>query len=507
MSLYQPPNNNTTMGPFALPVPSYRLGIHSHKNKRRRTDDGQNGEADELEAEPEWDLPSSSYLPSDSINPRSHSPATLHQLAVAGLAPEDEVPSATHRLFPHKPLPSSSSRRRRRRGADSGKIHDDGDEDGGDGERGPVTSAAAAAATRRYSDRLRHLSTLTAVAHRCLTEGDVARAKRAFGLLIRTRDVDVRLAGLWAIGSEILMRDDNNSGAIIADQQLLQQEAADRHSSPRGHTQNERKKKHYRRWGSAAGADRVRDYFEMLIRQHPHDAHRPHLTSALDFWPALFAVEIYSLDAEFRAALRRSSSTSSGDDDSDDDEEQGQEDTMMAYDEDEDHDGSDGHDSRQQSRKKQAAQAARDDLRLATLDAAERVARRMDQTMESAALGASRALLRLRGGLALYAADLRVPSRLLDLCDEHTTTTAADDKWTSGRVEEHLRARAASADEYAALARRREELERARGFFRKLFDGGGGGGDEEVDGWVREFLFAEDDEGGGQRGAGYDEEW
>ena len=53
------------------------------------------------------------------------------------------------------------------------------------------------------SARLRHLSALTTVLHRCLGEGDIARAKRAFGMLTRAQDVDIRRGGLWAVGAEI----------------------------------------------------------------------------------------------------------------------------------------------------------------------------------------------------------------------------------------------------------------------------------------------------------------
>ncbi|KAI4866256.1 hypothetical protein F4820DRAFT_263503 [Hypoxylon rubiginosum] len=435
------------MGPFALPVPGYRLGIHSRTNKRRKTDDGEGAEL-EIELEPGWDQPSS-HLPSDSINPHSYSPDTLRQLAVAGLEPEDDIPSATYPLFPHKPLPSE--RWRERRGGRRIPLAEE-EGNGDDGEGGGAAAKRADNVTaKQHSDRLRHLGALTAVVHRCLAEGDIARAKRAFGLLVRTKDVDVRLAGFWAVGSEILMRDDGE------DQQ-----------QPSPHVD------HPRRWGTPANVDKVRDYLETLIQLHPHDVHRPHLTSALDFWPALFGVEIYSLDAELRGALRRLRAS---------EEEENNEDDGggMAY-------GEDGEDDYERQQRREAARAARDEMRLDARDAAERVARRMDQTMEIAAFGAHRELLRLRGNLSLYVADLCLPSRLVDE-DDNDDSRAEEEELSPHRIEDVLRERAESAEEYSALSRRREELEKARGFFRKILDGGG-----EVDGWVRKLVLAEEEE-------------
>ncbi|KAI1779710.1 hypothetical protein F4818DRAFT_400286 [Hypoxylon cercidicola] len=430
------------MGPFALPVPGYRFGIHRAKKDKKR-DDEQDGEV--AEPSPERDL-FSSQLPSGSINPRSYSPDTLHQLAVAGLEPEDDVPSATYPLFPHRPLPSTRTSDLRRLRETRARIPYRGD---------PIAAErrADAAAAKLYAGCLRHLSTLTAVVHRCLAEGDIPRAKRAFGLLVSTKDVDIRQAGLWAVGSEILMRDGE----------------ADQRQRQTGYQE--------RRWGTAANVDKVRDYFETLIQQHPHDVHRPHQTSALDFWPALFGIEIWSLDAGFRAAFLQLRAEEG--DENDEDE--------MAYEDDED--------DEQQQRKREVARAARDELRRGTRDAAEHIARRMDQTMENAAFGASRVLLRARGNLSLYIADMCLPSRLVDEDED----SRAREGLSLNQIEDLLRQRAESADEYGALSRRRDELEKARGFFRKILDGGG-----EVDESVRKFLFAEEDEG--HHDAGYDDD-
>ncbi|KAI1100110.1 hypothetical protein F4804DRAFT_344964 [Jackrogersella minutella] len=426
------------MGPFALPVPGYRLGIHPRAGKRSKTDDGDEG----ADTESEWGIPS--RLPSDSINPLSHTPDTIRQFAVAGLSASEEVPSKVHPLFPHKSLPSEGKRRELCGGSrvSTAASGAESENDGGVARRPDKETTV-----RQLSERLRHLSTMTAIMHRCLGDGDIARAKRAFGLLVQTKDVDIRLGGLWAVGSEILMRDGEEQ------QQIDDGNAMDARGQPR-------------RWGSAANIETVRSYFESLIQQYPHDQHRAHLTSALDFWPALFGIEIYSLDAESRRAAQRA-----------EDGHDAGEDGSYAEDASADPDG-----ARRSRRDEERRHRARDELRRETRGAAEQIARRMDQTMENAPYASHRELLRLRANLALFIGDLRLPSRLLDLLD-------GENNLPMKSTEEALRSRAEEAGEHGALARRREEHEAARAMFRKILDGRG-----EVDGWVLKFLRADEDE-------------
>ncbi|KAI1660138.1 hypothetical protein F4813DRAFT_401105 [Daldinia decipiens] len=458
------------MGPFALPVPNYRLGAHHRINKPKKKDESQENE-EEVWVESEWDTPSS-RLPSDSINPLSHTPDTLRQFAVAGLSPTEEIPSKANPLFPHKPIQPERKGHRKR----------DVDKD----NENATEKRDKAVTSKQHSERLQHLSTLTAILHRCLGEGDILRAKRAFGLLVQTKDVDIRQAGLWAIGSEILMRDGESEEG-----QLRYKQGRD----------NE-----LRRWGSAANVDKVRSYFETLIQQHPHDPHRPQLTSALDFWPALFGIEVYNIDAEMRAATHRLQRQQEQEQDPGHEEEEEEED------EDED-EGGYGFDvdmaysdetfesqrELQAQRRRQATYAARDEIRTRALVAAEAVAKQMDQVMENAPYGAHRGLLRLRAHLALFVGDLCLPARLVvdgsRVSGEERGKRTGKGKGRSG--EDGLRARAETAEDHAALARRGDEQGRARMLFRKVLDGGGGGepeGEGGADSWVREFVDEGEDE-------------
>ncbi|KAI1409149.1 hypothetical protein F5Y13DRAFT_170898 [Hypoxylon sp. FL1857] len=455
------------MGPFALPVPGYRLGIHARAGKRKTGD-----EPEDEETEPEWNIPS--HLPSDSINPLSHPPDVLRQFRVAGLSVEDEIPSKAHPLFPHQPLPSEGKRRRTR---GSNKFADASEAESAE-ESSPTTSRQDKTSTsRQFSERLRHLGTITAIMHRCLSDGDIARAKRAFGLLVQTKDVDIRQGGLWAVGSEILMRDGEKEEQQRRQQQIVINDDEDQLEDKT--TVGVGGQEGLRRWGSAANVEKVKSYFENLIQQYPHDKHRPHLTSAFDFWPALFGIEIYNLDAEFRGALHRLRAR----EEEEEEDEQGDvdlaaEDMAMAYSD----DAFKSHRQRRDEARHNIVWAARDELRMDTREVAGRIAGRMDQVMENAPFTTHREMLRLRGNLALFIGDLCIPSRLLEGEDrvEGVTLNAADDV---------LRSRAESAEEHNLLAQRREEVDRARSFFRRILDGGG-----EVDDWVRKFVLMDEDE-------------
>ncbi|KAI2622234.1 hypothetical protein GGS26DRAFT_252260 [Hypomontagnella submonticulosa] len=460
------------MAPFALAVPGYRFGIHSRK---RKTDEEQDNE-DIVVTESEWDTPSS-HLPSDSINPLSHSPDTLRQLAVAGLEPTDEVPSKAHPLFPHKPLPSEGKRRK-------GRGTENADE---------KSLISEETTPKPYSERLKHLSTMTAILHRCLADGDITRAKRAFSLLVQTKDIDIRLGGLWAVGSKILMRD----GEAEQQQSRQRQQRAqtgeedigsdEEDQSHNGNANDEQREGEVRRWGLAANIEKVTLYFEALTQQYPHDPYRPQLTSALDFWPALFGIEIYNLDAEHRRALRQLQV---------EEEERNEESELPFEDEDMDleremeedpdvdpHDAFDARRRRREEARQAIARAARDELRSEMLGAAERIAQKMDRVMENAPYSSHRELLRLRGHLALYVGDLCLASRLTD--EDGVVEGQGEDR----NVEDMLRSRAESTEEHAALVRRSEEHDRARACFRKILEGGG-----ELDAWVLKFVNADEDE-------------
>ncbi|KAI1499344.1 hypothetical protein F5X99DRAFT_286005 [Biscogniauxia marginata] len=432
------------MGPFALSVPSYMLGVHTRKHTRR-------DESRHPSYSPSPPLPDtpSSNLPSDSINPLSHAPDTLRQFAVAGLSPEDELPSKLYPSFPHKPLPPEypAGNIRKRRSTNISRIS------AGESEvETDVTSVSnkREVTVQQHSARLKHVNTITAIMHRCLSNGDITRAKRAFGLLVQTKEIDIRLNNLWAVGSEILMRDGETAQSNI--------------QAPNS------------RWGSAANVEKVKDYFENLIQQHPYDPHRPHLTSAINFWPALFGIEVYNLNAEFQRASNELDSEEEEADAGVDDS-PGQ----MAYSEEE----LDHRRQRREEARFESQWAAKNEIRQETQTAAQRIATRMDQLMEDAPYSTHRELLHLRGNISLFIADLYLPAQLVEKSDSILVERMEVLSLRDGDLRAHLD----GPDEHFALEKRKEEQEKARGFFQRILDTGG-----EIDGWIQRFMNEEDHE-------------
>ncbi|KAI0100384.1 hypothetical protein GGR51DRAFT_354779 [Nemania sp. FL0031] len=552
------------MGPFALSIPSYRLGVHSQKRRHHGNTQPRDAESRSpspyiIDSDAETQFSSTSRLPSESINPLSHSPNTLHQLAVAGLSPEDELPSRVHPGFPHKPLPTRSSRRRRIE-RETTPYSTDG---GGSGAETDSTIASQRSRRRvdvvdeKYSARMRHLNTMAAIMHRCLRDGDIPRAKRAFGLLVRTRDVDVRIDNLWAIGSEILMRDGEEDAifqpnrpssppqtvaspppSLLASSREGSQERLDVLSNPdtdegrldvlendkrEGEDDDDAEERPQKpqRWGNAANLAQVKVYLETLIQQHPYDAHRPHLTSGVDFWPALFGIEIYNLDAAFQSSLHdiyteygfpslspppsRSPSPSPNVEYEDD-----------RMDIDDDDDEGYGLDSvfgrgRRRNGEEEEEEAhnrdrhyATDALRASTQRAALELAARMDGVLENVPYTTHAELLRLRAHVALFIGDLFLPSRVVQryasnphsrrLPDIGINSTQRQRERVSLReAERRLRAHVRAPDEHVALARRAEEQEKALAFFRRAARAGG-----RLEDWILRVLDEEGEEGYGE---------
>jgi hypothetical protein len=213
---------------------------------------------------------SNSSLPPDSINPLSRSQRQLKQFAVAGLGETDPDPAASVPFFPH-------------RGVRSGPLLAPPEEQEEDGEKKRRTLG--------NSQVDKHVQTLLESIYHFLDSGHVAKAARAYGLILQLqpngRPIDIRRHHLWAIGAEILMRE----GEIAPGDEGNE----DRPTDPARRRQ---------RWGSAANMGKVKAYFETLIQQHPYDHRRPNAISAIDFWLALLRCEIYNVQAEHHIALQ-----------------------------------------------------------------------------------------------------------------------------------------------------------------------------------------------------------
>ncbi|RGP68330.1 hypothetical protein FLONG3_8202 [Fusarium longipes] len=307
------------------------------------------------------DFPSS--LPTDSINPLSHSPGIVAQFAIAGLSETDEDPSQRIRDFPHRGLVEHGT----------SAVEAESDED-------PETEGdeAARPKSKKATSRKRggHFDVLLQSTHNFLDRGEIEKAARTYGLLLQLRPsglpIDVRHHDLWAIGAEILMREGEDSSQE-------REEDHEKASIP------------MKRWGRAANMGKVKAYFDTLIQQHPYDYKTPKIVSAFDFWIAMFSCEIYNTHAEHILALEQLSSGANED----------------CRRESFGHDDSFGSDDTESFEAGQMRQ--KDELRLQALSAMQDITKRMDVLMQDMPYSRNQQYLRLRAMASLYIADLVVP--------------------------------------------------------------------------------------------------
>jgi hypothetical protein len=313
--------------------------------------------------------------------------------------------------FPHRALPAQPRFQRDRKGKGKAKDKDDAVSD--EAEKDEAKADEIVADNRHPPQRgpmlrLQHLSVLTTILQRCLRDGDIARATRAWEMLIRTqvagRGIDLRESGYWAIGAELLIRNsartsrysyndsdsDEENGREIQDTEIDQ-----------------------KRWGSAEGLQKAKDYYERLILQHPYKRQFHGTVTALDFWPVMVSCEIYGIQYGQREGLRIISKQE-GDDDGEEksgsqsDESEGdaeevdiREDTRFIWEQ--------KRKVRRIRRRAERRWTERDEIRQTALAASEKITARMDDVMSMPPYSDSHNMLRLRGMLALYIGDLSVP--------------------------------------------------------------------------------------------------
>ncbi|KAL2286361.1 hypothetical protein FJTKL_07132 [Diaporthe vaccinii] len=409
----------------------------------------------------------SHHLPDDAINPLSHSEGTIKQLRTAGLTADDLLPSDYIPDFPHRAIRPSHQHHY----ADDGSEDDkEGDDDGSGSDEGRAHGARKARQRRQSRDAQdKQLGFLTNVILRALEEGDIPRAKRAFGMVrgsqVRGRPVDLRKNALWSLGAEIVMRDGEvRSRSVLLGEPGLEAgagEREDRGVEDEGDAATRRK----RRWGSAANMPRLRAYLESLVRQYPYNRLHPDSISDLDFHPVLFSCELYDAWAEHRLALERLAEDSESWSDGDLDVVP-EMDMPDYYDDDggarEDGQYRQGQNLSGRERRQRQAKA---ELGVRALTAMRDVAARMDALMENAPYSRSAELLRLRGMVALYIGDLSVPPA--------PRTEDEDEEGSRVRV---------------------LEQERAKAFFVRMVKSGGRA-DACTERWLRDGNGSEDDYG------------
>lgn len=367
----------------------------------------------------------SSGLDPAITNPLSLTPNEVAQYRTAGLRLDEQLPPVQD--WPHRPLPRGKSNLQ--------------------------TTVEKEKSKTEPHLRVHHIGVLTTVLHRCLNQGDIPRASKAWALLLRTqidgKAVDIRTSGYWCKGAELLVR----SGEKLVRRRTTRDgyDTSDEESQNEADSDDEVIEEDVeRRWGTVIGLEQAKDYYERLILQYPYKRQFHDTVTALDFYPAMFGCEIYGVQFTQQEALRNLDA--SGD---------------MSQDREDDVDSDDGGilswEEMRIRRKHERDWNRREEIRRSTLQAAEIIAIRMDALMAGPPYSDSHILQRLRGNLALYVGDLNVPTSFGDEEDEEDD---GNDASRSGRFERQVQRQ-------RSLDLQREERERAGKCFAKIRQGGG----------------------------------
>ncbi|KFY37661.1 hypothetical protein V494_04673 [Pseudogymnoascus sp. VKM F-4513 (FW-928)] len=344
---------------------------------------------------PSSPAPSNANLDYVNSNPLSLNADETRQYRAAGLELDKELPSKTYTAFPHRNLPweaglATDDEERQASRADSGAI-----------ERGSKPSHL----------KVRHLGVLTAILQRCLAEGDIPRATKAWALLLRAevggKGVDLRSTGYWSLGAELLIRRGEQLAAGSGSGEDGTEEAQPLDPQDSGTVP----------WGTSDGLERAKDYYARLILQHPYKRQYSTATSALDFWPAMLSCEIYGIQSKQQQSLQRldnhqgdgnNDAASDHDDSLSEDSENSGDDSLGATQEEVYFARLSKRESRTEQRQQRKTWKKREEVRIHAKNAAEKVAQRMDEIMTTPPYVDSHVLHRLRGCLALYIGDLSV---------------------------------------------------------------------------------------------------
>jgi hypothetical protein len=353
-------------------------------------------------------------LPPESIDPLSHGENTRQQFKIAGWPESKPLPANIVTEFPHKPWLSSdvgvpaafaNQDKERARRASSHAISN---AEVGEGDENSLHYHGPER-YRQFHDQA--LGSLAAVIKRSLHDGNIPRAKKAFGLLLRSdvraRPVDLRLNGYWALGVEVLMRDgevDLPTARRTGDGEKTRSRENHQSNGGADHDRQEQKPGQAR-WGRAENMPQVRRYFESLIRIYPYDHRRPRAISAVEFWSALLSCELYNAWTEYQTKLSALSIGQS------DEVIPGRRRRAEAGDEDEEVDSTDG-------LSEQETLLRLDKIRRDAQKGVTDIARTMDELMSAVPYTSHVELLRLRGMVALYMSDLALPAQLRSAAEE-----------------------------------------------------------------------------------------
>ena len=299
-----------------------------------------------------------------------------------------------------------------------------------------LTAGGKATVTSTPTTDLRrhHMSVLTTIMQRCLLDGDYDRAGRAWAMILRTdvrgKAPDLRGEGRWGIGPEILLRQDHQSEREELSQDPDEASTVDLDDGPEDLDAP-------RSMGDAAalytkeGFSKAKEYYERLILEYPYHRRWTSTVNSLDFYPAMFGLWIYATHQE--RAKRWEAAV--GD----------QDETLR-------------------SEPEQPGRDMAEEMRGRELLGAELIASRMDEVLLSPPHSDSPELWHLRGMVALWMADLCLPA-----ISTHAASNRDENSKSSVDNSPQGRLRPSDAGHHEdELARRNDELDRARSAFQKV---------------------------------------
>ncbi|PVH82616.1 hypothetical protein DL98DRAFT_130377 [Cadophora sp. DSE1049] len=418
-----------------------------------------------------------------ATNPLSLTPREIAQYQLSGLELDQELPDV--KGFPHRALPQSFGSRDKNGRGRGRKTAGDTDIDEEENKvQEEQEGDKAETISRGPFLRNQHLSVLTTILHRCLGEGDIQRASRAWAMLLRTqisgRGIDVRSNGYWEIGAALLMRSRDKKKKYSYDDEESDEEEETVE-------EDEEDPGVERRWGSREGLELAKSYYERLILEFPYNRQFQRSVSALDFWPAMVGCEIYGVQIEQKEGLRKVEKQEEKDDEDD-----GSGDESLSSDEIEEDPEQDIFTINQRRKEKVRRKRAekrwekRDEVRQTALAASDNIAAKLDEIMTTPPYSDNHNLLRLRGMLALYIGDLSVPAMPLEQ-DEDDNEASVRGSQRLGELDKNTERRFLYRQRVAEHERgqkiQQAEQERAAKLFERIIRDGG----EDED--IRDFSL------------------
>ncbi|RKF80689.1 hypothetical protein GcM3_043005 [Golovinomyces cichoracearum] len=422
-------------------------------------------------------------------NPLSLSPNEIFQYKIAGLALNESLPSVPE--WPHRGFPESVrlSPRHQKQSEPSGDEREKGTSRRQDphaksspnSQAQRVETEGSGRAPQGHELHVHHIHVLTTILHKCLLARDITRARRAWGLLIRTQisgqGFDFKASGYWGIGAELLIR------SLSASQSTLASIDCDKDSDNASETSHRERSSRTsssttnaptrRGWNIKEGMERAADYYERLIVSYPFKRQFSNNVSALTWWPIMIACEIYGIQHKQREALRKLEN-----DKIFDRSEPNQCENMYEYDQMENYISGEDSDSdqmraeEQRLKKQEYFWQAENQIRLVTLEAAEMIRVRLDERMTIPPYSESRNMLRLRGMLGLYISDLSVPP-FWEASQAYTLKINPNKFNDNRQVQRSLLWREREINYKNSLRKREQEIKMANEFFAKLVRYGG----------------------------------